>query len=63
MSGWIRAQRLEHCRRDLVNPALAEEPVTSIAAHWGLIDAAHFSRLFKSAYGSAPRDYRARALT
>jgi AraC-like DNA-binding protein len=62
-TGWIRAQRLEHCRRDLANPALAEEPVTSIAAHWGLIDAAHFSRLFKSTYGLAPRDYRAKALT
>jgi AraC-like DNA-binding protein len=60
VSGWIRAQRLEHCRRDLANPALAEEPVTSIAAHWGLVDAAHFSRLFKSTYGLAPRDYRRR---
>jgi AraC-like DNA-binding protein len=63
VTGWIRAQRLEHCRRDLANPALAEDPVTSIAAHWGLVDAAHFSRLFKSTYGLAPRDYRAKALT
>jgi AraC-like DNA-binding protein len=63
VTGWIRAQRLEHCRRDLANPAFAEEPVTSIAAHWGLVDPPHFSRLFKSAYGLAPRDYRARALS
>jgi AraC-like DNA-binding protein len=63
VAGWIRAQRLEHCRRDLANPALAEEPVISIAAHWGLIDAPHFSRLFKLTYGLAPRDYRAKALT
>jgi AraC-like DNA-binding protein len=62
VAGWIRAQRLEHCRRDLANPALAEEPVTSIAAQWGLIDASHFSRLFKSTYGIGPRDYRAKAL-
>jgi AraC-like DNA-binding protein len=63
VTGWIRAQRLEHCRRDLANPALAEQPVTSIAAHWGLVDPPHFSRLFKSTYGLAPRDYRARALS
>jgi AraC-like DNA-binding protein len=63
VTGWIRTQRLEHCRRDLANPALAEEPVTSIAAHWGVLDPPHFSRLFKSAYGLAPRDYRARALS
>jgi AraC-like DNA-binding protein len=63
VTGWIRAQRLEHCRRDLANPALAEEPVASIAARWGLIDAPHFSRLFKSTYGLAPRDHRAKTLT
>lgn len=62
VTGWIRAQRLEHCRRDLANPALAEHPVGSVAAHWGLVDAARFSRLFKSTYGLSPRDYRAKAL-
>jgi AraC-like DNA-binding protein len=61
VTGWIRARRLEHCRRDLANPAFAQQPVTCIAAHWGLLDAPHFSRLFKSTYGLAPRDYRARA--
>jgi AraC-like DNA-binding protein len=63
VAGWIRAQRLEHCRRDLANPALAEEPVTSIAAHWGLVHPTQFSWLFKSTYGLAPRDYRAKALS
>jgi AraC-like DNA-binding protein len=63
VTGWIRAQRLERCRRDLANPALAEEPVTSIAARSGLIDAARFSRVFKAMYGLAPRDYRTKALT
>jgi AraC-like DNA-binding protein len=63
VAGWIRAQRLERCRRDLANPALAGEPVTSIAAQWGLVHPARFSRLFKSTYGLAPRDYRTKALT
>jgi AraC-like DNA-binding protein len=61
VTGWIRARRLEHCRRDLANPAFAQQPVACIAARWGLLDAPHFSRLFKSTYGLAPRDYRARA--
>jgi AraC-like DNA-binding protein len=62
VTGWIRDRRIEHCRRDLANPALAERTVSSIAANWGLFDPAHFSRLFKSAYGLSPREYRGRAL-
>lgn len=62
VTGWIRAQRLERCRRDLANPTLAEHPVASVAAHWGLVDAARFSRLFKSTFGLSPRDYRTKAL-
>ncbi|WP_374024644.1 helix-turn-helix domain-containing protein [Mycobacterium sp. HNNTM2301] len=62
VTGWIRSRRLEHCRKDLSNPALAETPVTSIAADWGLLDAAYFSRLFKSTWGLSPSEYRAKAL-
>jgi AraC-like DNA-binding protein len=62
VTGWIRNRRIEHCRRDLTNPALAERTVSSIATKWGLFDPAHFSRLFKSAYDLAPREYRVRAL-
>jgi AraC-like DNA-binding protein len=58
VSYWIRSQRLEYCRSDLANPTLAEQPVSSIAARWGLVDPAHFSRLFKSTYGLSPRAYR-----
>jgi AraC-like DNA-binding protein len=62
VTGWIRDRRIEHCRRDLANPALADMPVQAIAARWGLVNAAHFSRLFKATVGEAPRDYRTRAL-
>jgi AraC-like DNA-binding protein len=62
VTGWIRDRRIEHCRRDLASAALAETPLHSIAARWGLVNAAHFSRLFKARFGEAPRDYRARAL-
>jgi AraC-like DNA-binding protein len=60
--GWIRHRRIEHCRRDLADPHLAEVPVASIAARWGLVNAAHFSRRFKIAHGLAPTDYRAQIL-
>jgi AraC-like DNA-binding protein len=58
VTGWIRTRRLEHCRKDLANATLANRPVSSIAAQWGLVDSAHFSRLFRSTYGRSPRDYR-----
>jgi AraC-like DNA-binding protein len=62
VTGWIRGRRIEHCRRDLANPALADRSVSSIASRWGLFDPAYFSRLFKSTYGLSPREYRIRAL-
>jgi AraC-like DNA-binding protein len=62
VTGWIRTRRIEHCRKDLGNPALAERTVSSIAARWGLVDPAHFSRLFKSTFGLSPREYRVQAL-
>jgi AraC-like DNA-binding protein len=54
VAGWIRQRRLERCRRDLLDPALAGRPVSAIAARWGLTNAAHFSRAFRTTYGLAP---------
>lgn len=54
----IRTRRLERCRGDLANPLLAHVPVASIGARWGLLDPAHFSRVFKAAHGMAPGAYR-----
>ncbi len=58
VAGWIRHQRLERCRRDLADPRLRERSIHAIATRWGFGDAAHFSRLFRAAYGLPPRDYR-----
>lgn len=55
---WIRAARLDRCRRDLVDPALGGEPIGAIACRWGLPNAPHFSRLFRAAYGCSPREFR-----
>lgn len=56
----IRTKRLEKCRRDLTRPLMAHQPTSVIAARWGFADKSHFSRLFRSQYGSAPQAYRMR---
>jgi AraC-like DNA-binding protein len=58
VAAWIRRRRLERCRRDLADPARAAMPVAAVAARWGLADPAHFSRLFRRAYGRPPAEYR-----
>jgi len=58
VAAWIRHRRLERCRRDLADPAFADVPVSSVAARWGLVESAHFSRLFRRTYGLPPAEYR-----
>jgi AraC-like DNA-binding protein len=58
VSGWIRQRRLENCRIDLDDLSYDALPVARIGAKWGLREAAHFSRIFKTAYGYPPRQYR-----
>jgi AraC-like DNA-binding protein len=58
VSRWIRERRLERCRRDLANPALGDQSVSAIALRHGFTDPAHFSRLFRAAYGCTPSQYR-----
>ncbi|MEU6574250.1 helix-turn-helix domain-containing protein [Streptomyces sp. NPDC046805] len=58
VAGWIRRRRLENCHRDLADPRHDHRPVQAVAARWGLPDKAHFSRLFRAAYGMPPGDYR-----
>jgi AraC-like DNA-binding protein len=57
---WIRSRRLEHCRRDLADPALAGRSVSAVGARWGVPDPSRFSRLFREAYQVSPREYRLR---
>jgi AraC-like DNA-binding protein len=44
----IRQRRLERCHADLAG---SDRTVAAVAARWGFADPAHFSRLFKAAYG------------
>jgi len=63
VAAWIRRRRLERCHADLADPALAAVPASALAARWGLPDPAHFSRLFRRAYGLPPAEYRRACLT
>ena len=58
VAGWIRQRRLDRCRRDLTDPALAARPVAAIAARWGFSSAAEFSRVFRAVHGLPPAEYR-----
>ena len=57
----IRSLRLQECRRALRDPAAAHLTVSAVGARWGFTDASHFGRVFRSAYGTTPREWRAAA--
>jgi len=59
---WVRERRLDNCRRDLEDPALAQRDVQAIARRWGFVDAAHFTKIFKASFGEPPGAYRRRDL-
>jgi len=58
VASWIRTQRLERIRRELRDPLHNGTSVGAVAARWGFLDAAHFSRTFRDAYGVSPSDWR-----
>ncbi|GGO23763.1 AraC-like ligand-binding domain-containing protein [Micromonospora parathelypteridis] len=58
VASYIRDLRLTRCRRDLSDHALRNQPVQTIAARWGFSDKAHFSRVFRAAYGMSPQEHR-----
>lgn len=59
---WIRARRLEQCRRDLADPALAGVPASRIGARWGFTSPAHFGHVFKLETGLTPAGFRRAAM-
>ena len=54
----VLRRRLERCRADLVDPLRDRDSVFEIAWRWGFNDPAHFSRAFKTAFGTSPRVFR-----
>jgi AraC family transcriptional regulator, positive regulator of tynA and feaB len=60
VAGLVRSERLTRCMQDLQRPSGGS--VTSIAFRWGFSDTAHFSRVFKRAFGMTPSAVRRAAL-
>ena len=61
VAGLVRSERLARCLEDLQRANRGS--VTDIAFRWGFCDAAHFSRVFKRAFGVTPSEVRQAALS
>jgi AraC-like DNA-binding protein len=55
---WIRHRRLDHCLEELVDGPQRDTPVAVVGARWGILDATHFSRIFRSRFGVTPSEAR-----
>lgn len=55
---WLRMRRLERAAKMLVDPKLSHATITAIAFATCFSDSAHFSRCFREAYGTSPREWR-----
>ncbi|MEY9968502.1 AraC-like DNA-binding protein [Streptacidiphilus sp. MAP12-16] len=63
ISRWIQQRRLEECSRELTRRGRTSPTVSSVARRWGFVNPAHFSRVFRTAYGMSPREWRTATLT
>jgi AraC-like DNA-binding protein len=55
---WTIQQRLEGARLDLADLAERGRPIAVVARRWGFTDSSYFSRRFRQAFGTTPRDWR-----
>ncbi|CAL9296758.1 helix-turn-helix domain-containing protein [Streptomyces sp. SudanB52_2052] len=58
VSRWIQSRRLEACLRDLGGRDNTGLTIAAVAHRWGFTSAAHFSRVFRAAYGMSPSEWR-----
>ncbi|MGW0585249.1 AraC-like ligand-binding domain-containing protein, partial [Streptomyces sp. NPDC002920] len=54
----IQRRRLEECARELGRQNAPVPTVSAVAQRWGFTNPAHFSRVFRAAYGLSPREWR-----
>ncbi|MET9595436.1 helix-turn-helix domain-containing protein [Streptomyces sp. NPDC006516] len=54
----IQRCRLERCALELAHRSRTVPTVAAIAQRWGFVNPAHFSRVFRGAYGLSPREWR-----
>lgn len=57
---WLITERLKGAARQLAEPASKHRPIAAIAANWGFLDAAHFTRRFRRYYDMTPQEWRRR---
>ena len=57
---WVRRQRLERCRHDILMIGHTGRSITEIAYSWGFNDSSHFAKAFRQEYGLSPTEYRDR---
>ncbi|GGN88371.1 AraC family transcriptional regulator [Streptomyces albiflavescens] len=60
---FVRGRRLARAREDLARPDAARRTVAAVAARCGFASAAHFSRVFREAYGMSPVQWRTASRT
>lgn len=58
LGDWIRSRRLAECKRELAGPNRRLRTIAATGRSWGFVDATHFSKVFKKAYGISPRAWR-----
>jgi AraC-like DNA-binding protein len=58
LADWIRTYRLEECRKEFRRPAARLTTIEAIARRWGFTDMSNFGRIFRTAYGMSPREWR-----
>ncbi|WP_078857683.1 helix-turn-helix domain-containing protein [Streptomyces sp. NRRL F-4474] len=54
----VTSERLEAACRLLASPQNAGLPVSAVAARSGFTSPSHFTRRFRDAYGTTPREWR-----
>ncbi|WP_154697806.1 helix-turn-helix domain-containing protein [Lentzea guizhouensis] len=57
---WIITQRLEGARTTLASPDSAYLTIEAVTRRWGFTQPTHFSRRFRAAFGTTPREWRDR---
>jgi AraC-like DNA-binding protein len=58
LGDWIRAERLERCRRALAQPGARSGSIASVSRGSGFTDPSGFARMFRAVYGMSPRQWR-----
>ncbi|MFF3505696.1 helix-turn-helix domain-containing protein [Streptomyces sp. NPDC003247] len=60
VSAYIRRRRLDACRLELGRPPSRRRSVAAVAQTYGFVSPSHFSRVFRSTFGTSPSQWQER---